>query len=67
MIPLEDMLSPRGVHAVDFLKHTGVWRAYYWPDGRQNITSAYEHIDGATPREAVEKAYAQILTNRLTE
>lgn len=66
MIPLEDMMSPRGVHAVDYVKQGGVWRAYYWPFGQFKVPATYEYIDGATPREAVEKAYAVILSNHLT-
>ena len=64
MIPLEDMLSPRGVHAVDYCISTASWRAYFYARPGNVV---YLNIDGATPREAVEKAYAQILANRLTE
>ena len=64
MIPLEDMMSPRGVHAVDWCITENCWRAYFYARPGNAI---YLNIDGATPREAVEKAYALILANRLTE
>lgn len=62
--PLEAMLSKDGVYACDWSQSLGVWRAFYTSaDGRQGTIG--DNCDGATPREAIEKAYPLALANRL--
>lgn len=63
-VPLEAMLSPDGVYACDWAQAQGVWRAFYTGvDGRQGVMG--NNCDGATPREAIEKAYPLALANKL--
>lgn len=63
-VPLESMLSPDGVYACDWSQTFGVWRAFYTgEDGRQSGLG--NNCDGATPREAIEKAYPLALANIL--
>ena len=63
-IPLENMMSKNGVYACDWSHTFNVWRAFY-VGANGKIGGDTDYTDGATPREAVEKAYPLALANIL--